>query len=118
MYIVVALFGILFFGQSLTVTVRYDNYRVYSVKVENVDHLNQLEAIGNQYDFWKSGNVGQHSDIMVAPHEIDEFEKLIENMNSSIKVNDVQRYICRAWNFFFNLNIFEHLSIRRSQKVN
>jgi len=93
MQFVVIIFGVLFFGQSLALTVRYDNYRVYSVKVENANHLRQLESIESQYDFWKSGNVGQHSDIMVAPHEIDEFEKFIENMNSSIKVNNVQSLI-------------------------
>lgn len=91
MQIVVTILGILFFGQSLALTVRYDNYRVYSVKVENADHLNRLESIESQYDFWKSGNIGQHSDIMVAPHKVDEFEKFIENMNSSIKVDNVQR---------------------------
>lgn len=89
---VVTILGILFFGQSLALTVRYDNYRVYSVKVENTDHLNRLESISGRYDFWKSGNVGQQADIMVAPHEIDEFEKFIENMNSSVKVDNVQRY--------------------------
>lgn len=91
MQIVLTLLGILFLEQSLAVTIRYDNYRVYSVQVENSDHLNQLEELGHRYDFWKSGNVGQHSDIMVAPHEIDEFEKLIDNLNSSIKVDNVQR---------------------------
>lgn len=92
MQIVVAILGFLFFGQSLALAVRYDNYRVYSVKVENADHVNRLESIANRYDFWKSGNIGQHSDIMVAPHEISEFENFIENMNSSIKVDNVQRY--------------------------
>lgn len=89
--IVVTILGILFFGQSLAQQVRYDNYRVYSVKVENADHLDRLASIENQYDFWKSGNIGQHSDIMVAPDQVDEFEQFIESMNSSIKVDNVQR---------------------------
>lgn len=90
MNIVVTILGILFFGQSWA-TVRFDNYRVYSVDIENTDHVNQLKSVENEYDFWKIGNIGQRSDIMVAPHKIDEFETLIKNMNSSIKVDNVQR---------------------------
>ncbi len=88
---VVTVLGVLFIGQSLAQTVRYDNYRVYSVKVEDADDWNQLKSIESQYDFWKSGNIGQYSDIMVAPQDVYEFERLIANMNSSIKVDNVQR---------------------------
>lgn len=88
-----AIFVILFLGQSLASSARYDNYRVYSVNVENVDQFHQLQSIENEYDFWRSGNVGQHADIMVAPHKVDEFETFIANLNSSIKVDNVQRYI-------------------------
>lgn len=92
MQLVATIFGILFIGQSLaqTQTVRYDNYRVYSVQVENDDQFRQLQSLEGQYDFWRSGTVGQHSDIMVAPKDVVEFEKFIENMNSSIKVDNVQ----------------------------
>lgn len=91
MQIVVAVFGILFLGQSLATTVRYDNYRVYRVNVENIDQFHQLKSIENQYDFWKSGHVGQYSDIMVAPQNVAEFEKFVANLNSSLKVDNVQR---------------------------
>lgn len=84
--------GILCLGQSLAQAVRFDNYRVYSVQVENEDHVRKLQSIENVYDFWKTGTIGQHSDIMVSPRDVAEFEKFVENMNSSIKVDNVQRY--------------------------
>lgn len=87
----IIIIGILFFGQSLASSIRYDNYRVYRVEIEHAEHLNQLNSIKHQYDFWKSGKVGEHSDIMVPPNEIDEFEKFVEKMNSSIKIDNVQR---------------------------
>ncbi|KAJ6648916.1 Zinc carboxypeptidase A 1 [Pseudolycoriella hygida] len=93
MRFVVLIFGIWLISQSVAAKTRYDNYRVYSVNVENADHLSRLESIQNKYDFWKSGTIGHQSDIMVAPHEVDEFEKFIEDMNSSLKVDNVQRLI-------------------------
>jgi len=85
--------AILFFGESLASKIRYDDYRVYSVKIDHTEHLNQLRSLEHQYDFWKSGKVGEYSDIMVPPHKIDEFETFVGNMNSSIKVDNVQRLI-------------------------
>lgn len=85
------IFVILFFGESLASRIRFDNYRVYSVEIEHAEHLRQLQTLEHEYDFWKNGKIGQQSDIMVAPHKIDAFEKSIQNMNSSIKVDNVQR---------------------------
>lgn len=91
--VLLTILAIFFFSQSSASKIRYDNYRVYSVKIENADHSNQLKSLENEYDFWKNGQINQHSDIMVPPHKIEEFENYIANINSSIKINNVQRLV-------------------------
>ncbi|KAJ6632757.1 Zinc carboxypeptidase A 1, partial [Pseudolycoriella hygida] len=80
---------------------RFDNYKVYEIKVENKDHVNILRSLeGNasdEYDFWNSPIVGRNADIMVSPEKTDAFEKMMKNFNMTVgvKVLNLQDLIDR-----------------------
>ncbi|XP_037037661.1 zinc carboxypeptidase-like [Bradysia coprophila] len=69
---------------------RFDNYKVYEVKVSNEDHVNILRSLerdtADDYDFWNSPIIGRSADIMVAPEKTGDFEKMIQNFGLDIDV--------------------------------
>lgn len=76
----------------------FENYRVYSVDVENDWQLQELHHLENAdfggLEFWKSPSaVGQRADIMVAPHQVAMFSETIEKLrlSSRLMVDNVQR---------------------------
>lgn len=74
---------------------RYDNYKVYSLRADNYEHLNaleQLEADVNGLDFWTSPVLNKDVDIMVPPHKRPEFEEIVNmlNISSAVKIENVQ----------------------------
>lgn len=80
----------------LATKVRFDQYRVYSLAVENVQQAMQLQNIESHsmgYDFWKSPAVGKDAEIMVPPHMLANFEDLVQSLNISynLKIENVQR---------------------------
>lgn len=84
--------SLLITGVSLTKK-RFDNYKVYSVKVQNDDQLKILENLERQdYDFWESPILGDVADIMVTPDQEQYFESLmdIHKFESSIKIANLQ----------------------------
>lgn len=85
--------SLLITGVSLTKQ-RFDNYKVYSVKVQNDDQLKILENLERQdYDFWESPILGDVADIMVTPDQEQYFESLmgIHKFESSIKIANLQQ---------------------------
>lgn len=88
--------------------VRFDNYRVISVKVENEQHrqlLEQLEASSDSVQFIKPAILQRNAEIIVAPHklaDIDEFFEL-NGIKSEVKTENLQKYElnfavkCFAW---------------------
>lgn len=76
---------------------RYDNYRVYSVEIQNEKQLKVLQELEKYRDgssFMHSpASVSQNVDILVPPHKFafisDLFEKY--NVENSIKIDDVQK---------------------------
>jgi carboxypeptidase A len=79
--------------------VKYNNYRVYSVAVENEKQLNLMKEIENNpdgYRFWEfPTTVGRSVDIVVPPHKIAEFQEMVidNQMKSKMMVKDVQKLI-------------------------
>lgn len=87
------------FTAVVTQTKRFDNYKVYEVKVLNKDHVNVLRSLErnttDDYDFWNSPIIGRNVDIMVPPEKTKEFEKLIRNydMDIGVKVSNLQELV-------------------------
>lgn len=77
---------------------RFDNYRVYSLSVENEEQLSILREIDNGksnggYEFWRGPtSVGRNVDIMVAPHQFGDFSALLSEykIESTVITRNVQ----------------------------
>lgn len=80
---------------------RFDNYKVYQIKVLNEDHVNILRTlernVTDDYDFWNSPIVGRNTDIMVTPEKTDDFERMIKsfNMDIDVKIPNLQELVQR-----------------------
>lgn len=78
---------------------RFDNYRVYSIKIENENQLQILQELENNPDgviFTKAPfAVNIYAEIVVPPHKFaDIFELLQENkFENEMKSDDLQRCI-------------------------
>lgn len=88
----ILLFALVAFCSSVAVTAtleeqpsRFDNYKVYRLNVETEQQLNLLREIDNSetatgYEFWQRPNyLGRTADIMVAPHQMGEFVKIMND---------------------------------------
>lgn len=80
---------------------RFDNYKVYEIKVLNEDHVNILRSLerdtNDDYDFWNSPIIGRSADIMVKPEKSDEFERMIKNydLDIDVKIPNLQEFVER-----------------------
>lgn len=80
---------------------RFDNYRVYKIKVETEAQLLALQDIENGgsfeggFDFWKSPAMGDEAELMVPPFEMPRFSSIINmlGMKSQLKIKDVQQFV-------------------------
>lgn len=78
------------------VKARFDNYRVYSLDVQNEYQLNILNELSNNpngFEFWRgASHVGRNADIMVAPHQIATFDELVRSIDikSRLMVENIQ----------------------------
>ncbi|XP_017136885.1 zinc carboxypeptidase [Drosophila miranda] len=89
-----ALFGI----ASAVEQVRYDNYKVYNVRIDDREQFNLLNAQEKvlRLSSWREvRHLGESSDIMVAPQYEETFESLLlkHNISYSLKIDNVQRHI-------------------------
>lgn len=96
--VLLAIFGILVVASAASD--RFDNYRVYSLKIENEVQRESLEAVRKvltkPVDFWKGSNqVSAMADIMVAPEDQTIFEDMLlaENFKWQLKIENVQELI-------------------------
>lgn len=82
---------------------RFDNYKVFEIKVLNEDHVNILRSLErdatDDYDFWNSPIIGRSADIMVKPEKSDEFERMIKNydMDIDVKISNLQELVQREF---------------------
>lgn len=76
---------------------RFDNYRVYSVNIENEEQLSvlrELEAYADGISFRAMPTaVGQMVDIIVPPHKLADISELfdVHEFNSQIRTKDLQK---------------------------
>uniref|UniRef100_A0A1B0CK34 Zinc carboxypeptidase A 1 n=1 Tax=Lutzomyia longipalpis TaxID=7200 RepID=A0A1B0CK34_LUTLO len=73
-------------GCAVGVKDRFDNYKVYTVNVDNEAQLKVLFDLENvafsSYDFWKRPTkVGLPVDIMVPPHKASEFDEIMRSLS-------------------------------------
>lgn len=97
---VALLLVLLFAGGSLGAQERFDNYRVYSVNIENEAQRGALDGLwrvlSKSVNYWKGGNqVDTIADLMVAPEDQPQFEAILEQneFKWQLKVNNVQELI-------------------------
>lgn len=75
---------------------RYDNYRVYSVRIENEQQLKVLKDLDNNRDGWSfmtsPMSISQSVDILIPPHKFASISDLFEthNLENAIKINNLQ----------------------------
>lgn len=73
---------------------RFDNYKVFTLKVASDEQLEQLREIedNGRYTFWTGPNGLNDVDIMVAPHQFAEFDDLVNHLHieSVLKIDNVQ----------------------------
>lgn len=77
--------------------IKYDQYKVYTLAIDNINQANVLELAASNpssgYDFWKSPILGRNAEIMVPPHKLADFHHLVQSINISchLKIENVQR---------------------------
>lgn len=79
-------------AESLTKK-RFDNFKVYSVKVQNDEHLKVLENLERKnYDFWESPLLGDIADVMISPDQEQYFHYLMDahDIERTIKIANLQ----------------------------
>ncbi|CRL07711.1 CLUMA_CG020665, isoform A [Clunio marinus] len=78
---------------------RFDNYRVYSIEIENEIQsqvLQELEATSDSYLFWDSTQkIHQKVDVVVPPHKFADFHEIIKKFSFKLelKIDNLQRFI-------------------------
>ncbi|KAG5672021.1 hypothetical protein PVAND_002183 [Polypedilum vanderplanki] len=92
-----ALLALLFLSASAEKS-RFDNYRVYSVTVENYQQLQAiqyLEEHSDAYNIFESPHLNADTEILVPPHKFSDFEELTENLGMKAKliINNYQELI-------------------------
>lgn len=94
-------FVLLFVGVALTLgeKARFDNYRVYSIEVENDEQLQVLNELENQQDgllFLAPPTAKQtFVELIVPPHKFADISELCEkyHMKSDKKIDNLQRFV-------------------------
>lgn len=84
------------FVASLAEKARFDNYRVYSVNVENDNQLKvlqELEEVSGGIIFLDSPNFEGTVNIVVPPHKFADVNELFKtyNMKHHTKTNNLQK---------------------------
>lgn len=78
---------------------RFDNYRVYSIEIENVEQLQLMQELENQRDglsFMMPPTSNQSLvEILVPPHKFGDVSELCNRfkMKNEIKIENLQRYL-------------------------
>jgi carboxypeptidase A len=77
---------------------RFDNYRLYSVQIENQDQyeaMKYLEEHSDSYDFFEPAILNGEAEILVPPHMYAHFDEISQNLNMKTKltINNYQSLI-------------------------
>lgn len=75
---------------------RFDNYRVYSVQIDNSQQLRILQELENYQDgltFLEAPTPSSMIEIVVPPHKFADITELFDNYNmkNEIKISNLQR---------------------------
>lgn len=75
---------------------RFDDFKVFSIKVENEEQLRVLKNLENDddgYSYWKDPILGKIADLVVPPNKLNEFNALVSasNLNTTLKISNIQR---------------------------
>ncbi|KAH8242214.1 hypothetical protein KR026_008458 [Drosophila bipectinata] len=78
--------------------VRYDNYKVYNVRIDDVEHYQLLSGQEKAFELnsWREArHPGDSSDVMLPPQYQEAFEDLLNKYNFTykLKIDDVQTHI-------------------------
>lgn len=84
-------------ASCFAVKARYDNYKLYSMQLQNEEQAKavvELEHNTDSYDFWSAVSLVRDVDVMVPPHKLGEFEDFLNrfNIEFNIKVENIQKY--------------------------
>jgi Carboxypeptidase activation peptide len=86
----VILFGLFSFALMNAEKIRYDNYHIYRVQIKNESQLKvlkELEITDRRYSFWETPvQVNMEVPVLVAPSEVENFDKLLTSMAFDFKV--------------------------------
>lgn len=72
------------FGVALSEKVQFDNFRVYSVRIDKLQDFEILQQLENQhlgYQILNRPAVGYSADVLVPPHKLPDFHKILVNFN-------------------------------------
>ncbi|CAO1308920.1 unnamed protein product [Diamesa serratosioi] len=84
-------------GSVISERARFDNYRVYSINIENAKQLNILQELNEYpdgYNFWDPpSKVNSKIDLVVPPHQFAHFGELVKalNLKTKVKINNLQQ---------------------------
>lgn len=92
------LFTVLMATSCFAAKARYDNYKLYSMQLQNEEQAKavvELEQHTDSYDFWSATSLVRDVDVMVPPHKFGEFEDFLDRFNISfhIKVENIQTFV-------------------------
>lgn len=68
---------------------RFDNYRVYSVEIENqiqYEAMKYLDENSDSFDFWDPPNLHHHTEVLVPPHMFANFEEISQRLKMKTKM--------------------------------
>lgn len=88
---------VLIAASSFAAKARYDNYKLYSMQLQNEEQAKvvvELEQNTDAYDFWSAVSLVRDVDVMVPPHKLGEFEDFLNRFDIPfhIKVENIQKY--------------------------
>lgn len=90
-------FVLLMAASCFAAKARYDNYKLYSMQLQNEGQAKavvELEQNTDAYDFWSGASLVRDVDVMVPPHKLAEFEDFLTRFDIQfhIKVENIQKY--------------------------
>jgi len=91
-------FVLLLAASCFAAKARYDNYKLYSMQLQNEEQAKavaELEQNTDSYDFWSGPSMVRDVDVMVPPHKFAEFEDFLTRfkIDFHIKVENIQKLV-------------------------
>lgn len=89
-----------FVSAAVCSKLRFDNYQVFSVPVLTEEQHDKMKMLENgDYIFWNGVKTGRSTDVMISPDKIENFHQQLFSLglNSTLKVENVQKYDKKIW---------------------